>query len=348
MAMSIKYKNKKTGTEFYLKGFVGNELNGFRAKIVPAVGAKKASYVFECDFRKEFEEIHNWGIENTTELEQGSDDWFNARIGRVTASNVGAILGLSPFRTRDQVMRAMVREWHGALNEFTGNVATEYGNMNEHLARTDYQLKTGNIVETTGFHTHDLWLGASPDGFIEDGIIEIKCPYSLRNGGEFKSIEEQPHYYAQIQIQMFVTKTPLCDFVQWHKDGIKIETVKYDICYVAAILPKLKAFYDEFLEELHNPAHLKSRHDVVESDLMNEKVLHYLELKQQSKSFSELADEMLKQIIEDCGENESVIGDHKLTRVNRKSIGYAKAVKDLLPDADLSAYESTTSYWTLK
>jgi putative phage-type endonuclease len=285
---------------------------------------------------------------NTTELQQGSDDWFNARIGRVTASNVGAILGISPFRKRQDVVRAMVREWHGALSEFDGNVATEYGNMNEHLARTDYQLKTGNIVETTGFHTHDLWLGASPDGFIEDGIVEFKCPYSLRNGGDFKSIFDQQHYYAQVQIQMYVTKTPLCDFVQWHKDDMMIETVQFDKGYIDEIMPKLRAFYDEFLEELHNPAHLKSRHDDVKDEAVNLLVEQYLSVKSQIKELNECSELLLKQIIEECGENESTIGEHKLTRVNRKSIGYAKAVKDLLPDADLSAYESTTSYWTLK
>jgi putative phage-type endonuclease len=289
-------------------------------------------------------------MNNTTELQQGSDDWFNARIGRVTASNVGAILGLSPFRKPADVMRSMVREYHGALSEFVGNVATEYGSMNEHLARTDYQLKTGNIVETTGFHSHELWLGASPDGFIHEqkGIIEIKCPYSLRNGGEFKSINEQPHYYAQVQIQMFVTKTQFCDFVQWHKDDLMIEQVAYDADYAIDVSVKLRAFYDEFLEELHNPAHLKSRHDTVENDMTAYRVEQYLKLKSEIKASQDLADLILKQIIEDCGENESTIGDHKLTRVNRKAIGYAKAVKDLLPDADLSAYESITSYWTLK
>jgi exodeoxyribonuclease (lambda-induced) len=288
----------------------------------------------------------------TTELQQGSDDWFNARVGRVTASNVWAILGLSPFRKRQDVMRSMVREWHGALSEFTGNVATEYGNMNEHLARTDYQLKTGNIVETTGFHTHELWLGASPDGFIDDGrgIIEIKCPYGLRNDEcpQFKSIEEQPHYYAQVQIQMFVTGACYCDFFQWNTHDYRLDYVNYNPKYVNEILPKLRAFYDEFLEELHNPAHLKSRHDTVENDMTAYRVEQYLKLKAEIKATQDLADLMLKQIIEDCGENESTIGEHKLTRVTRKSIGYKNAIAELLPDADLSAYESTTSYWTLK
>jgi putative phage-type endonuclease len=291
---------------------------------------------------------------NTELLEQGSDDWFNARVGRVTASNVGAILGLSPFRKRQDVMRTMVREWHGALSEFVGNVATEYGNMNEQLARTDYQLKTGNIVEAVGFYPFYEWAGASPDGFLIDRspefskIVEFKCPFSLRNGGAFKSIHEQPHYYAQIQFQMLVVDVLECDFVQWHTNDMMIETVEFNEDYTMAMVEKLRAFYDEFLEELHNPAHLKSRHDAVENDMTAYRVEQYLKLKAEIKVTQDLADLMLKQIIEDCGENESTIGEHKLTRVTRKSIGYKNAIADLMPDADLSAYESTTSYWTLK
>jgi len=89
------------------------------------------------------------GTSSFTELQQGSDDWFNARVGRVTASNVGAILGLSPFRKRADVMRSTVREYHGVLSEFTGNVATEYGNLYEHLARADYQMATVNLIDAT-------------------------------------------------------------------------------------------------------------------------------------------------------------------------------------------------------
>ena len=84
---------------------------------------------------------------------QGTEEWFGQRIGKITASKVGAILGLSPFHKRDDVMRSMVREWNGALSEFVGNVATEYGVFNEPMARHDYQLETDSIVESVGFQT---------------------------------------------------------------------------------------------------------------------------------------------------------------------------------------------------
>ena len=67
--------------------------------------------------------------------QQQSPEWFQARKGRVTGSMVGAILDIAPYMTRDQALRSMVRAYHGAPSEFTGNVATEYGNKNEEGAR---------------------------------------------------------------------------------------------------------------------------------------------------------------------------------------------------------------------
>jgi putative phage-type endonuclease len=288
-----------------------------------------------------------------TELQQGSDDWFNARIGRVTASNVGAILGLSPFRKRADVMRSMVREYCGALSEFTGNVATEYGNMNERLARFDYELKTGATVETTGFHTHAYndWLGASPDGFIgSNALVEFKCPFGLRNGGEFKSIDVQRHYYAQMQIQMYVTNRTECDFVQWHKDGLKIELVKRDTEYLNEILPVLGSFYNDYLierEEPHNAKHLKSRHGAIDDDSILLLAQEYTSVKDEIKALNAMAESLLKQIVDDCSESESSIGIYRLTKVSRKTMGYANIVKELLSDADLKKYETTSTFWKL-
>ena len=76
-------------------------------------------------------------------IEQRSEEWFKQRIGKITGSRVGAILGLSPFQKASDVMRAMVREYHGAESEFKGNSATMYGVANEDAAIFDFELETG-------------------------------------------------------------------------------------------------------------------------------------------------------------------------------------------------------------
>jgi putative phage-type endonuclease len=286
-------------------------------------------------------------------IEQRTEEWFEQRKGRVTASSVGAILGLSPYMKRDDVMRNMVREYHGYEREFKGNQATEYGTFHEDMAVMDYQLKTGNVVAKTGFHTFGNWIGASPDGIIDMWtLIEIKCPYGQRDKipPVFKTLEQQPHYYAQIQIQMFVTKTNKCDFYQWSPNGDMLETIAYDEAWIEKHIPILKAFYDDYLlQRMFPDQYLQEKRTTNNTNSTAYRVEYYFELKAQIAELDALAKGVLEQIVKDCNEKDSDINGHKLTKVVKKgAVSYAKAVKELLPDADLTPYMGEQSeYWRL-
>lgn len=286
-------------------------------------------------------------------IEQRTEEWFEQRKGRVTASSVGAILGLSPYMKREDVMRNMVREYHGYEREFKGNNATEYGTFHEDMAVMDYQLKTGNVVAKTGFHTFGNWIGASPDGIIDMWtLIEIKCPYGQRDKipPVFKTLEQQPHYYAQIQIQMFVTKTNKCDFYQWSPNGDSLETVAYDEAWIEKHIPILKAFYDDYLlQRMFPDQYLQDKRATNNANSTAYRVEYYFELKAQIAELDALAKGVLEQIVKDCNEKDSDINGHKLTKVVKKgAVSYAKAVKELLPDADLMPYMGEQSeYWRL-
>src|SRR5690606_40540064 len=111
--------------------------------------------------------------------EQKSQGWHEQRKGRITGSIVGAALGLSPWQKPADVIRAMVREYHGAESEFTGNIATDHGNMHEQRAMLAFMRETGLSVEKCGFFPYGDRMGASPDGLTSDGgVLELKVPYS--------------------------------------------------------------------------------------------------------------------------------------------------------------------------
>jgi putative phage-type endonuclease len=190
-------------------------------------------------------------------MEQRSPEWFAARKGRITGSSVGAILGLSPFAKPDDIMRRMVRDYHNADPEFKGNVATEWGTYHEPGAITEYEMFTGRTVEPASFYMWEDWLGASPDGFVgEHGLIEVKCPFGLRDLMPpvlFKTAKMQAHYYAQMQIQMFVTNRQWCDFWQWTPRDNYLERVERDDRYLETILRGLKFFYERYLIEREKP-----------------------------------------------------------------------------------------------
>lgn len=274
------------------------------------------------------------------------------RTGRLTASRVGAALGVNPWQKPDDLIRAMVREYHGAEPEFVSNIATRYGHQHEPLAVLDYMSETGRMVEEAGFYTHPEhdWLGASPDGFVgTDGLLEIKCPFSLRNGGEFKSLAEQPHYYAQVQVQMACTGRKWTDFYQWSPHGTKTERVEFDEEWWLNHLPQMLEFYHRYINELDNPAHLTEKTKIINGKRYEAMLARYDELRRIQDDAKAEQQDILAALIEAAGETSAEICGRKLTKVERAgAIPYAQIVKKHLPELDLDEYRGEPSIsWRL-
>lgn len=285
-------------------------------------------------------------------MKQNTKAWHKARTGKLTASRAGAALGVNPWQKPDDLIRAMVREAHGAESEFSGNIATRYGNQHEPLAVLDYMSETGYTVDEAGFYTHPEhdWLGASPDGFVgDDGMIEVKCPFSLRNGGEFKALADQPHYYAQVQVQLAVTGRKWCHFYQWSPHGTKTEEIQPCPRWWGYALPRLRKFYDHYLAELDNPAHLTERTRVINGKRYEAMLARYDELRRVQDDAKAEQQDILTALIDAAGEQSAEICGRKLTRVERKgSVAYAKVVKEHLPELDLSPWTGEASVsWRL-
>jgi len=287
-------------------------------------------------------------------MKQRTKEWYDARKKCVTASNAGAILGFDPFRNRDDVMRAMVREVLGAEPEFTGNVATQYGQYHEDGAIAEFEMSTGLTVETCGFFTHEDWLGASPDGIIGDeSLIEVKCPYGIRNDKipDFKPIEEQEHYYAQVQIQLFCTGRERAYFYQWAMHGSMIEVATKNQSWLDENLPKLRQFYAEFLHELENNAdeHLAPRRVIVDTPQAHKMIQEWDELKEQIELAQERQKDLLAEIVALGKDQDALIAGRKLTKIERAgSVSYAKVVKEKLPELDLTPWTGKPSeYWKI-
>ena len=282
-------------------------------------------------------------------MEQRTDEWFAARRGRITASAAGAILGNSPFADRDDVMRRMVREWHGAESEFTGNVATEYGTYHEAGALVEYQMETGNEVEHVGFLTRDEWAGCSPDGLVGlVGGLEIKCPFSKRRWKDdaFKTLADQPHYYDQVQFSMWVTTRAWWDFFQWAPGHTALEKITPDSAWRSKNLPKLLAFYQDYLHEREHNAqpHLEAKRAVVDTLDAARMVAEWDDLNEAIDRATDRKKDLLEQMIKAAGGRDALFAGRKLTKVERAgSVSYAKALRVLAPDADLEPYRGKPS-----
>ncbi len=287
-------------------------------------------------------------------MEQRTEEWHAARKGRITASSVGAILGHAPYATRDDVMRRMVREWVGAEPEFEGNIATEYGTRNEAGALTEYVMETGNAVEAVGFITREDWAGCSPDGLIgEEGGLEIKCPFGLRKDETpaFKSIFDQPHYFDQVQFSIWVTNRSWWNFYQWSPNGTSMEKVMWSGSWQDQNLPKLRQFYAEYLAEREEPAiHLEPKRPIIDTPEAHRIAAEYDQICEAIDRAEERKKELLADMVRISGQKDTIFAGRKLTKVEKAgAIAYAKAVKALIPNADLEPYRGKpSSYWVVK
>lgn len=287
-------------------------------------------------------------------MEQRTPEWHEARRGRITASMVGAILGNSPNMSRDDAMRRMVRDWHGAEAEFSGNVATEYGVNNEAGALQEYIMETGNAVTPEGFVTREDWAGCSPDGLISiTGGVEIKCPFSLRKEGDFKTLVEQPHYYDQVQFSLWVTERAWWDFFQWCPRGTSLTRVTPDAAWRRKNLPKLKSFWDEFQDERQQDnaqKHLEPRRQIIDTPEAQRIMAEFDQICEAIDNATARKADLLTDMVRIAGDRNAVFAGRNLTLTKRAgAISYAKAIKELLPDADLEKWRGRPSEsWTIR
>lgn len=251
-------------------------------------------------------------------------------------------------------MRRMVREHYGAEKEFTGNIATEYGQNHEDGAVFDFQLETGLTVSEVGFLTYEDWLGASPDGLTNDGgVLEVKVPFSLRKEKDptFKTIWDQPHYYAQVQIEILCAGVDFAWFYQWAPLGSRALTkVEKDQAWLDENLPRLRQFHAEYLDELKTPEqHLEPKRVEIDTAQAAMMVQEWDELSDAIEQAQERKKALLAEMVAAAKERDALFAGRKLTKINKAgSVSYAKAIKAIAPDADLEPYRGNpTSYWGL-
>ena len=104
---------------------------------------------------------------------QRTPGWFEMRYRMITASDWGSVFNKSKFKTRNQ----LILDKCGYGKPYKPNPITQWGTKYEEVANAIYEKRTNMKVHEFGCmpHTEYDFLGASPDGISECGImLEIK------------------------------------------------------------------------------------------------------------------------------------------------------------------------------
>lgn len=139
----------------------------------------------------------------------GTAEWFEARIGRVTASRVydatkKTKTGWAACRA-DYMTELAVERLTGLPTQHFVSSAMQWGLDNEENARAAYEYLFDVEVVPAGFGQHPTisHAGATPDGAVgSEGLTEFKCPTSATHIETILTKEIDPRYKAQMGLQL--------------------------------------------------------------------------------------------------------------------------------------------------
>jgi len=167
-------------------------------------------------------------IKYHTELEQGSDEWFQVRLGLLTASEMHNIINL---KTLEAVRPRNKNKECSHLYELLAQRVTKYvepqyigddmlRGMESEIEARDLYSKHYAPVEEVGFITNDKWgftIGYSPDGLVgDDGLIEVKGRRQKFQIEMIADNETPEDYLLQCQTGLLVSERKWIDFIGYH------------------------------------------------------------------------------------------------------------------------------------
>jgi putative phage-type endonuclease len=198
-------------------------------------------------------------------IEQRTEEWFQQRLGKVTASRISDVIaktktGVSTSR-QNYLVQLVSERLTGKKGDSFVNQAMLDGIERESAARELYMRTRGVSVTEVGFFDHPVIKnsGASPDGAVnaeEDGkyagLIEIKCPIETTHTNTLMSKSVPSKYIPQIQWQMASVSPNVkwCDFISFNPNfpdtmQLFVARVERDNAYIAELEAEVIKFLDE-------------------------------------------------------------------------------------------------------
>jgi hypothetical protein len=150
---------------------------------------------------------------------QRTQEWFDAKMGNVSASNMKKVLmGKDTEAHKDYALEVAWERWTGLTPEHYVSPEMQIGIDLEREARREYLIRTGRDVKLTGFVLHPTldYFGASPDGLLlPEGGVEFKVVKPVTQRRYIRDGIVPKDYLPQVQACMLCCEQPWWDFVSY-------------------------------------------------------------------------------------------------------------------------------------
>ena len=283
-------------------------------------------------------------------LEQGSEEWKGYRSDKIGASEAPIIMGTSPYKTANILMREKL----GIVEQPEMNGAMAWGHSKEQEIRSWLSIETKDLFHPeVVVHPEHEWMMASLDGLNmeKDTICELKtCNEKIF--AEALDGRVVPHYYDQIQHQLACCPgIEICYYVCLHKGNFASIKVTRDEARIQEIIKAEQEFYQKFLDGRvpdHKEKAPPTGYTIVEDEeaimlstlLVNELALQ----KDLATSIKETKERLLSKI----NDSSSFVGNLRITRSDSAGSVDWKRVADDYSVSDLDKYRGPPSVrWTI-
>ena len=232
---------------------------------------KQWSNYFVTDSQAEF-------LEERTRAQYNCELWDDHRAGRITGSKAHSILShmRKDQHTEKTVHNLINRVMNYRRYDLSKKEQIKWGLLHENTAREMYVKHMENAGHTNAkcnlsglkILPSKPYLAASADGIFTCDchpkvrrIVEFKCPFKHRKHTVLDAAQEDAgfcintsgllktshSYHTQVQLQMLVNHSAVCDFVVFTECGIHVAIVRHNSEFCTELVELCDNFFHEYL-----------------------------------------------------------------------------------------------------
>jgi hypothetical protein len=238
-------------------------------------------------------------------MEQGTDEWLAARVGKITASRIVDVMAFNQpsaaqakeagFKLVAEAVAAGIRgkesasretyRWELAAERMTGlpreNSAAFakrviWGTEHEPIARELYGIRQGLSVDRVGFISHPTmdYAGGSPDALAGDGGIELKCPDTITHIQWIAAGVVPPDHELQCLFNMACAEKEWWDFASYDPrlpDDLRLfiaPRMYRDEKRIAEVEQAVSLYNETVKDLIYNLRHPRSLNDALVESLL--------------------------------------------------------------------------------